>query len=60
MSDPVIALALLGDGFGDSSYSIALGALMASCLAFLCLFNWLRKPFAARLAQRDDADYATN
>lgn len=54
-----LAMALLGDHLGDSRYSIALGAVMATTLTLFCLWNWLRKPFAARLKQRNLSDYGS-
>jgi fucose permease len=53
-----LAMAMLGDGLGDSRYSIALGALLATALALLCLWNRARQPFAARLRARNQGDYA--
>ena len=53
-----LAMALLGDWLGDSGYSILLGALFATALTGLCLWNWRRAPFAARLLARNQEDYA--
>lgn len=53
-----LAMALLGDWLGDSGYSILLGALFATVLTGLCLWNWRRAPFAARLLARNQADYS--
>ncbi|BAK65494.1 putative sugar transporter [Sphingobium sp. SYK-6] len=53
-----LAMALLGDWLGDSGYSILLGALFATALTGLCLWNWRRAPFAARLLARNQADYS--
>jgi fucose permease len=52
-----LAMAMLGDHFGDSSWSIALGAVLASLLTGLALWNWARNPFAARLLERNRLDY---
>jgi Fucose permease len=52
-----LAMALIGDGLGDARYSIALGAVMATGLSIQCLWNWRKQPFAARLAERNSADY---
>lgn len=52
-----LAMALIGDRLGDSRYSIALGAVLASGLTLLCLWNWLRRPYSARLTERNRDDY---
>ena len=52
-----LAMAVLGDHLGDSRYSIALGAVFATGLLLLCLWNWKRQPFAARLLERNRDDY---
>lgn len=53
-----LGMAALGDGLGDTRYSIALGASMTTVLALLCFWNWARQPFAALLFERNAADYA--
>jgi fucose permease len=55
-----LAMALLGDRLGDARYAIALGAAMATALALFCLWNWVRKPFTARLQQRNVSDYGND
>ncbi|OYW44759.1 MAG: MFS transporter [Sphingomonadales bacterium 12-68-11] len=52
-----MAMGALGDAFGDSVYSVILGAVFATLLVALCAWNSLRQPFTARLAQRDADDY---
>lgn len=53
-----LGMAVLGDWLGDSGYSILLGALFATALSGLCLWNWHRAPFAARLKIRNTQDYS--
>lgn len=50
-------MAAISDSFGDTAYSLVLASLFATLLAGLCAWNLVRAPFAARLAQRDEADY---
>ena len=52
-----LAMGALGDWLGDSTYSIVLGAVLATLLVALCGWNALRQPFTARLAQRNLDDY---
>lgn len=52
-----LAMGALGEAFGDSVYSVILGAIFATLLVVLCAWNALRQPFAARLAQRNADDY---
>lgn len=52
-----MAMGALGDAFGDSVFSVILGAIFATLLVALCAWNAVRQPFAARLAQRDIDDY---
>jgi fucose permease len=52
-----MAMGALGDAFGDSVFSVILGAIFASLLVVLCAWNVIKQPFAARLAQRDIDDY---
>lgn len=54
-----LAMAVLGDRLGDSRYSMALGAVFASALLLLCLWNWSRQPFTARLRERNRDDYGS-
>ena len=51
------AMAIIGDRLGDSRYSMALGAVFATALLILSLWNWSRQPFAARLKERNRDDY---
>lgn len=53
-----LLMGLAGDWLGDISYSMIGGAVMATLLAGLCLWNALAKPFEARLRERDMTDYA--
>jgi len=53
-----LAMGALGDWLGDSVYSLVLGAMFATLLAGLCGWNASRRPFAARLAERNRQDYA--
>jgi len=55
-----LAMGAVGDWAGNTDYSMALGALFATLLAILCLWNFIRQPIAARLARRDNEDYATS
>jgi len=52
-----LAMAIIGDRLGDSRYSMAVGAVFATVLALLCLWNWSRQPFTARLLERNRDDY---
>jgi fucose permease len=52
-----MAMGAMGDWLGDASYSVILGAVMATALVALCAWNRSRRPFAAMLAARDAADY---
>jgi fucose permease len=54
-----LAMGAVGDVAGGIEYSMALGAGFAVVLALLCLWNRRAQPAAARLAQRNEADYAT-
>ena len=54
-----LAMGALGDWLGDTKYSIVLGAVFASLLVVQCAWNALRRPFAARLTQRNADDYHT-
>ncbi|MXO70233.1 MFS transporter [Alteraurantiacibacter buctensis] len=53
-----LAMGAMGDALGDSRYAIVLGAVFASLLVVLALWNLARQPFATRLAERNAADYA--
>ena len=53
-----LAMGAVGDLAGGIEYSMALGAGFAVVLALLCLWNRRAQPAAARLAQRNQADYA--
>lgn len=52
-----LAMAIIGDRLGDSRHSMALGAVFATALLILCVWNWSRQPFATRLAERNRDDY---
>jgi len=52
-----LVMGLVGDWLGDIAYSIVVGAVMATLLAGLCLWNLKRAPFAARLRERNLSDY---
>jgi fucose permease len=54
-----LAMAVIGDQLGDSRYSIALGAVFASALSLLCLWNWSKQPFARVLRERNRDDYGS-
>ncbi|MFC3096523.1 MFS transporter [Alteraurantiacibacter palmitatis] len=53
-----LAMGAAGDLLGDSRFTIVLGAVFATLLVGLCCWNAVRQPFAARLAERNLADYA--
>ena len=53
-----LAMGALGDLAGGIEYSMGLGAGFAVLLAILCLWNRRAQPAAARLAERNSADYA--
>ncbi|WP_269714766.1 MFS transporter [Caulobacter sp. NIBR2454] len=53
-----LLMGLAGDWLGEIAWSITAGAALASLLAALCVWNAVRKPFAARLAERDVNDYS--
>jgi fucose permease len=55
-----LAMAAMSDGFGNASYGFVLATVFAAALALGLVYNWLRNPAAARLAQRDVSDYQTN
>ncbi|MBO9711731.1 MFS transporter [Sphingomonas sp.] len=52
-----LSMAAVGDALGNTDYSMALGGGFATLLAAMCLWNLIRRPVAARLAQRNRADY---
>jgi fucose permease len=52
-----LAMGAMGDALGDSSYAIVLGAVFATLLVILSVWNLVRRPFAERLARRNAADY---
>lgn len=52
-----LLMGLAGDWLGDIAYSIVAGAALATGLAALCIWSMVRKPFAARLAERNAQDY---
>lgn len=53
-----LLMGAVGDWLGDVAYSIVIGAVMASLLTVLCVWNMMRGSFAARLRQRNLDDYA--
>jgi fucose permease len=55
-----LAMGLVGDLVGTSTFSIVLGGVFATLLAAMCLWNLIRKPAAARLAERNRKDYAAD
>jgi fucose permease len=55
-----LAMGVVGDLMGTSVFSIVLGGMFATLLAVLCLWNLVRQPAAARLAQRNREDYAVD
>lgn len=52
-----LAMAALAEALGDTAWSIILGASFATGLALLTGWNFAAHPFAARLAERNAADY---
>jgi len=52
-----LAMGAMGDVMGDSRYAIIVGAVFATLLVLLCLWNAARQPFRHRLAERDASDY---
>lgn len=52
-----LAMGAMGDVMGDSKYAIVLGAVFATLLVVLCIWNAVRQPFRARLAERNASDY---
>jgi peptidoglycan/LPS O-acetylase OafA/YrhL len=52
-----LAMGALGDWLGDITFSLALGALFASALVALCVWNLVRRPFQPLLDARNRADY---
>jgi fucose permease len=52
-----LAMGAMGDFMGDSKYAIVLGAVFATLLVVLCIWNVVRQPFRARLAERNASDY---
>jgi len=52
-----LAMGAMGDLMGNSDYSMALGGAFATLLAALCLWNLVRQPIAAKLAERNSQDY---
>ena len=52
-----LAMGAVGDYMGNSDWCMALGGAFATLLAILCLWNLIRQPMAAKLAERNSADY---
>ncbi len=53
-----LAMAVVSDQFGSAAAGFALATNFAGLLALGLVYNWLRAPAAARLAQRDSAQAA--
>jgi MFS transporter, DHA1 family, quinolone resistance protein len=53
-----LAMAAIGDTFGGASYGFMLATGFAVLLAAGLVYNWLRSPAGARLAERDAAQAA--
>jgi fucose permease len=53
-----LAMGAMGDALGDSRFAIVLGAVFATLLVVLALWNLKAQPFARRLVERNAADYA--
>lgn len=54
-----LAMAMLGDAFGDAKFSLYLATACALLLALLAIWNAVADPTRSRLELRDEADYAT-
>lgn len=52
-----LGMGAIGDFLGNSDYSMVLGGVFASLLAALCIWNLVKRPFAEKLSERNDADY---
>lgn len=52
-----LAMAAVSERVGGTEYGMALGAAFSLLLAALCFWNFLKRPLAARLAERDRVDY---
>lgn len=52
-----LAMGAVGDLTGSTDYSMALGGGFASAMALLCLWNLVRQPISAKLAERNRQDY---
>jgi fucose permease len=53
-----LAMAAISDAFGDVSYGFKLATVFTLLLAVGLIYNWLRNPAGARLAQRDLSEYS--
>lgn len=53
-----LAMGALGDAMGDAAWAIVLGAIFATLLVGQCAWNFAKRPFTARLAQRNADDYS--
>jgi hypothetical protein len=51
-------MAAISDAFGDVSYGFKLATVFTLLLAVGLIYNWLRNPAGARLAQRDQSEYS--
>ena len=54
-----LAMAALSDASGSASSGFVLATFFTLLLAAGLIYNWLRDPAAARLAQRDQSEYHT-
>ena len=52
-----LAMGAVGDLMGNAVFSLVVGAAFATALALLCGWNAVRRPAAARLAERNSDDY---
>jgi fucose permease len=52
-----LAMAAMSDSFGGARYGFVLATVFAALLAIGLVYNWLRNPAGARLAQRDQSEY---
>lgn len=53
-----LSMGAVGDLMGNADYTMALGAVFATGLAMLCLWNFWRRPVDRRLADRNAQDYS--
>ena len=55
-----LAMAAVGDLMGNADFSMIFGAVLATLLALLCIWNCVRQPASARLLERNQQDYASD